>query len=106
MGHQVQTAVTLSAALEAASEHEFDLVLSDIELPDGTGLELMRTISSTRETPGIAMSGFGSDEDMQLSLSAGFSLHLTKPLDTSRLNQAIRQVTCRSSTETCAGTHG
>ncbi len=106
MGHQVQTAVTLSAALEAASEHEFDLVLSDIELPDGTGLELMRTIASTRETPGIAMSGFGSDEDMQLSLSAGFSLHLTKPLDTSRLDQAIRRVTCRSSTETCAGTHG
>ncbi|HEU5115770.1 MAG TPA: ATP-binding protein, partial [Isosphaeraceae bacterium] len=102
MGHQVRSASTVSAALDTAAEHAFDLVLSDIELPDGTGLELMRTIASNRATPGIAMSGFGSEEDTRLSLSAGFSLHLTKPLDTSRLEQAIRQVTRMPTTSDCS----
>ena len=83
----------LSAALAAAGEAQFDLLISDIELPDGTGLELMHGLGGGRTLPGIAISGFGSEEDLQQSAGAGFAEHLTKPIDLNRLESAIRRVT-------------
>ncbi len=71
---------------------QFDLLISDIELPDGDGLELMRELSVNGAIPGIAMSGFGGEADLQLSREAGFVDHLTKPLDLHRLDAAIRRV--------------
>jgi CheY-like chemotaxis protein len=91
-GHEVRTADRLGAARAALSEGEFDLMISDIELPDGSGLELMREAGNL---PGIAMSGFGSEEDVRLSGSAGFSMHLTKPIDMRKLEEAIHQVIAR-----------
>jgi DNA-binding response OmpR family regulator len=89
-GHTVHTAASLAEArVEAA--RDLDLVISDIELPDGTGLELMRELGAGRGVPGIAMSGFGSEEDMRLSLKAGFAVHLTKPIDIVHLETAIQQ---------------
>ena len=70
---------------------DLDLVISDIELPDGSGLELMREIGGDDGVPGIAMSGFGSEEDVRLSREAGFAVHLTKPIDIARLEAAIQQ---------------
>ena len=55
----------LSAALAAASHEQFDLLISDIQLPDGTGLELIHGLGGGRTLPGIAISGFGSEEDLQ-----------------------------------------
>ena len=83
----------LSAALAAAGEAQFDLLISDIELPDGTGLELIHGLGGGRTLPGIAISGFGSEEDLQQSAGAGFAEHLTKPIDLNRLESAIRRVT-------------
>jgi CheY-like chemotaxis protein len=83
----------LSAALAAASQEKFDLLISDIQLPDGTGLELIHDLGGGRTLPGIAISGFGSEEDLQESASAGFAEHLTKPIDLNRLESAIRRVT-------------
>ena len=83
----------VSAALAAAGEAQFDLLISDIELPDGTGLELMHGLGGGRTLPGIAISGFGSEEDLQQSAGAGFAEHLTKPIDLNRLESAIRRVT-------------
>ena len=83
----------LSAALAAAAQAKFDLLISDIELPDGTGLELIHGLGGGRTLPGIAISGFGSEEDMQQSAGAGFAEHLTKPIDLNRLESAIRRVT-------------
>ena len=90
-GHRVHSVGTVAAALSAAEGESFDLLLSDIQLPDGTGLELIRQIRSTRDEPiaAIAMSGFGSDDDVGQSLDAGFALHLTKPIDYRRLCDAI-----------------
>jgi PAS domain S-box-containing protein len=82
----------VSAALAAAGEAPFDLLISDIELPDGTGLELIHGLGGGRTLPGIAISGFGSEEDLQQSASAGFAEHLTKPIDLNRLESAIRRV--------------
>jgi CheY-like chemotaxis protein len=87
-GYRVRTAARLSEAEEAAAASAFDLLISDIELPDGSGLDLMRSLRG--KLVGIAVSGFGSDSDVQLSLEAGFSAHLTKPLDFARLEAAIR----------------
>src|SRR5262249_5596690 len=59
-GHDVRTAATLADALRAAAGNEFDVLVSDIELPDGTGLELMARLRDDGTVPGIALSGFGS----------------------------------------------
>lgn len=91
--HAVETADSMAAALETAAERTFDLVISDIELPDGSGLELMRRLGEGGEIRGIALSGFGSDDDIQMSKAAGFSEHLTKPIDFLKLEETIYHVT-------------
>jgi PAS domain S-box-containing protein len=91
--HKVVPVDRVSAALAAAGEARFDLLISDIELPDGTGLELMHGLGGGRTLPGIAISGFGSEEDLQQSARAGFAEHLTKPIDLNRLESAIRRAT-------------
>jgi nitrogen-specific signal transduction histidine kinase/ActR/RegA family two-component response regulator len=98
-GHAVHTAASLASAIRLASEVAFDVLVSDIELPDGSGLELMGTLRSSRAVPGIALSGFGSSEDLELSRSAGFAEHLTKPVVFRRLEEAIQQVTASSRAE-------
>ncbi len=91
------TADCVAAARAAASEAKvpFDLLLSDIELPDGDGHYLMRELSALGPIPGIAVSGFGADEDRRQSLEAGFFEHLTKPIDVNFLEAAIHRATSR-----------
>jgi signal transduction histidine kinase/CheY-like chemotaxis protein len=90
--YQVRTANTFAAALEAASAEDFDLIISDIGLPDGSGLELMRQIRDRYAARGIALSGYGMEEDIRRSREAGFLAHLTKPVDFQKLQGAIAQV--------------
>jgi PAS domain S-box-containing protein len=96
--HHVVPVDCVSAARTAAGETSFDLLISDIELPDGTGHELMNGLGGGRTLPGIAISGFGSEEDVRDSVRAGFAEHLTKPIDLNRLESAIRRVTDRRMT--------
>jgi signal transduction histidine kinase/ActR/RegA family two-component response regulator len=91
-GHKVEIANTAADALKLAGEHQFDLVVSDLGLPDMTGYELMRQIRQGCAIKGIAMSGYGMEEDIKRSELAGFSDHLTKPVNLSQLEQAIRRV--------------
>ena len=88
----VKTANTFAAALEAATAEDFDLIISDIGLPDGSGLELMRQIRDRYAARGIALSGYGMEEDIRKSREAGFLAHLTKPVDFQKLQVAIEQV--------------
>ncbi len=90
--HEIVTADGVDAARAAARGRVFDLLISDIELPDGTGLELIRELKGRCVAAGIALSGFGSEEDIRMSLSAGFSEHLTKPVDINRLDEAVARV--------------
>jgi signal transduction histidine kinase len=94
LGHAVTTATTVSDALEAARGTDFDLVISDLGLPDGSGLDLMRRLRASAAGPisGIALSGYGMEEDLRKSREAGFGAHLTKPVDFSKLEAAIHQV--------------
>lgn len=92
-GHRVRDAADLESARRAAREEDFDLLISDIELPDGNGLDLFRELAVERGAPlpGIAMSGFGSEDDVLQARAAGFFVHLTKPIDFSALDAAIRR---------------
>jgi CheY-like chemotaxis protein len=98
-GHVVLTATSLAEA-QAKLIADLDLLISDIELPDGSGLDLMREVRTLQHTPGIAMSGFGSEEDLQFSRDAGFAAHLTKPIDIARLEAAMQEF---GSKHECAG---
>jgi PAS domain S-box-containing protein len=101
--YNVVPADCLSAALAAAEEAQFDLLISDIELPDGTGLELIHALGGGRTMPALAISGFGSEEDLHESAIAGFAEHLTKPIDLNRLESAIRRVSALVATRTAPG---
>ena len=93
LGHTVTTASTIASAFEAFSAGEFDLIVSDVGLPDGTGLELMRRIVALRGcVPAIALTGYGMEEDILRSREAGFTAHMTKPIDFTKLEAMIRQV--------------
>jgi CheY-like chemotaxis protein len=91
-GYQVTPAADLATALEAARERAFDLLISDIGLPDGSGLDLMRQLRSRSAVKGIALSGYGMEDDYRKSREAGFTLHLIKPVDFPALEDALRRV--------------
>ena len=91
-GHDVRTASDLAHALRVVAESDFEMLISDIELPDGSGLDLMWKLRSMGDVMGIAVSGFGTSDDISLSHSAGFARHLTKPFEFRRLEEAIQQV--------------
>jgi CheY-like chemotaxis protein len=92
LGYEVLAAENMMDALQIAEEQPFDILLSDIGLPDGSGLELLKRIRQRRDVPALALSGFGMDEDIERSRDAGFSDHLTKPVSIDRLQAAIAQL--------------
>src|SRR4051812_712309 len=78
-GYHVSTADTFAAAMQLCDQQKFDLLISDVGLPDGSGYDLMRQIMQRRcAAKGIAVSGYGSDKDVAESLQAGFAEHLVK----------------------------
>ena len=93
LGHQVRTATGAKAALEISERETFDLLISDIGLPDGSGLDVMRELKQRKNLRGIALSGFGMDEDIRRSQEAGFDQHMTKPVSTEWLEKAIQTLT-------------
>jgi two-component system CheB/CheR fusion protein len=86
---EVVAAGTVRDALAAAEAGSFDLVLSDLGLPDGSGLDLMRRLRDGHGLSGIAVSGYGMQEDLRRSLEAGFVEHLVKPVTFERLADAV-----------------
>ena len=92
-GYQVTIAGSIAEALgqaEAPEGRRIDLVVSDLGLPDGSGMDLMRELSGRHGLTGIALSGYGMEEDVRKSHEAGFRQHLTKPVDVRALEEAIR----------------
>ncbi len=88
-GYSVLVAHSVQSAMEIAKTFESDILISDIGLPDGDGIELLQKLNTIRPTHGIAMSGFGMDEDVRRSLAAGFDAHLVKPVDFNNLLEVI-----------------
>jgi PAS domain S-box-containing protein len=92
LGYRVTTAENMAGALELSATKPFDLLVSDIGLPDGNGFDLFRRLRERQQIEGIALSGFGMQDDLQRSREAGFSDYLVKPIDLERLEAAIRRV--------------
>jgi signal transduction histidine kinase len=89
-GYVVETAADVKQALKAVGPGSFDLLLSDLGLPDGTGIELMQELRRRGNAlKGIALSGYGQEEDIRRSKEAGFSAHLIKPADVNVLIETI-----------------
>ena len=97
-GYEVRMADTVRGALEQARD-AYDLVVSDLRLPDGSGLDLMRQLRAERPVRGIALSGFGSETDVRRSKEAGFDEHLTKPVAIQTLTSTIESLAARGGAE-------
>ena len=91
-GCRVTDVGTVREALAAVDRERFDLLVSDIGLPDGSGTEVMRHIRARHGTRGIALSGFGQPDDLRRSQEAGFATHLTKPVNFKTLQEVIQKV--------------
>lgn len=96
-GHLVAAAHNVRSAMEAAARSPFDLLISDIALPDGSGTELMTYLRAISHIPGIAISGFGMNGDIEKSFEAGFAEHLVKPVKMEKLEAAIDRVMATNS---------
>ena len=70
----------------------FDILISDLDLPDGSGRELMRNLAQRYPIRGIAISGHGMKEDVDGSMEAGFSYHITKPVNWPELKSVIEEI--------------
>ncbi len=88
-GHRVTGVGSLQAARERAGKEDFDLLISDLGLPDGDGHDLMAELQRSHGVPGIALSGYGMETDIARSRACGFCAHLTKPVDIRALESAI-----------------
>jgi PAS domain S-box-containing protein len=91
--YAVKTAESVETALQLVAAEQFDVIVSDLGLPDGTGYELMKQISHRTEIMGIALSGYGMEEDQRRSREAGFVDHVVKPVDLRKLLATIERVT-------------
>jgi signal transduction histidine kinase/CheY-like chemotaxis protein len=94
-GYEVAAVHTAAAALTAAASAPFDLLISDIGLPDASGLDLMRQIRERFGIPGIALSGYGMTEDLENSRDAGFLDHLVKPINIEHLKTTVHRIVSR-----------
>ena len=92
LGYEVACAETVKQALQLAKESKFDLLVSDIGLPDGSGHDLMRQIRAKQSIAGIALSGFGMEDDLEKSRAVGFTQHLIKPINVDRLQATLREI--------------
>ena len=90
-GYYVQSAGNVQSALDLSAKEDFDVLISDLGLPDGSGIDLMQTLRSGRPLLGIALTGFGMEGDIRHSHEAGFKHHLVKPIDLNKLDSLIQE---------------
>ncbi|HEX2851916.1 MAG TPA: ATP-binding protein [Opitutaceae bacterium] len=93
---EVSTAGSVAEALSVAARTGIELILSDIGLPDGTGYDVMRELSTVHGVRGIALTGYGQEQDIAQSRAAGFAAHLTKPIDVRSLDKALDELSAMS----------
>ncbi|WP_347554279.1 response regulator [Robbsia sp. KACC 23696] len=92
-GHRVDVAESVGAARQCIDSARYDLLISDIGLPDGTGLDVVRHWNVVQQdAPSIAITGYGMEEDMRRCREAGFGNHVTKPVDFDRLESMLDHI--------------
>jgi CheY-like chemotaxis protein len=94
-GYSVVTAASAPAALKAARERQFDVVISDIGMPEMNGYQLareLRVMPGYETVPMVAVTGYSMFDDKERSSKAGFNAHMTKPIDPRALLDLIEQL--------------
>jgi CheY-like chemotaxis protein len=91
-GHQTSVADSTRSALEMMASQQFDVVLCDIGLPDGSGYEVIAQAKRKRPVKAVAITGFGTEEDIRRGKEAGFDFHLVKPVDFHELRSVLDEV--------------
>lgn len=94
-GYSVVTAASAPAALSAARERQFDVIISDIGMPEMNGYQLareMRMLPGYETVPMVAVTGYSMFDDKERSTRAGFNAHMTKPIDPQALLDLIEQL--------------
>ena len=91
-GHEISVADGVQSALQIVGLKEFDVVLSDIGLPDGSGYEVIAQAKRKQPIKAVALTGLDKDEDITRSKEAGFDFHLSKPVDFHELRTVLAQV--------------
>jgi HAMP domain-containing protein/signal transduction histidine kinase/ActR/RegA family two-component response regulator len=89
-GYHVQSALNFQSAVDLGANEQFDVLISDLALPDGSGIDLMQKLSS-KPLLRIALTGFGMEDDIRKSYEAGFQHHLVKPIDLNKLDSLIQE---------------
>ncbi len=94
-GYEVEIAFSAAEALEAAQQEQFDVVVSDIGMPQMNGYELaqaLRALPNYQSIPMIAVTGFAMYADQEQALQAGFNAHLAKPVDPRALLDLVKRL--------------
>lgn len=91
-GHNISMADNTQSALAIVENEIFDVVLSDIGLPDGSGYDVILKAKQKQPVTGVALTGFGSPQDIARGKQAGFDFHLTKPVDFHELRSLLAQI--------------
>jgi CheY-like chemotaxis protein len=94
-GFEVSTASRAQEAIALAREHHFDVIISDIGMPEMNGYQLaqaLRSLPGYETVPMVAVTGYSMFDDRNRSLTAGFDEHVTKPLDPRAFLELIEQL--------------
>jgi CheY-like chemotaxis protein len=91
-GHEISLADRAQTALNIIDSNEFDVVLCDIALPDGSGYDVIAEAKRKRPVKAVALTGFSTSEDIERGKQAGFDFHLSKPVDFHELRAVLGQV--------------
>jgi CheY-like chemotaxis protein len=91
-GHEISVADDAESAREIIRSKDFDVVLADIALPDGSGYDLVAEAKRKRPVKAVALTGFGAPDDIERGKEAGFDFHLTKPVDFHELRAVLGQI--------------
>lgn len=91
-GHEVASVDCVQGALTLLDNQRFDALISDIGLPDSSGYELVREAKQRQSLKGVALSGFGAEDDIRRSMEAGFDYHLTKPVNFQDLRSLLGKI--------------
>ena len=91
-GHKISVADSTSSALQFLQSTAFDVIVSDIALPDGTGYDIVSQAKQKQGLKAVALTGFDGEEDIRRGKEAGFDFHLSKPVDFHELRTVLDQV--------------
>ena len=91
-GHEISVADGAQNAMNMIDSKEFDVVLCDIALPDGSGYDVIAEAKRKRPVKAVAISGFAATEDIERGKEAGFDFHLAKPVDFHELRTVLGQI--------------